>query len=99
MKLTAQMPPLGALDSQVVRLQVRKASKWSTVGEARIHAEARTATFRVARWDDRKDVPYRLAYSLQFTNGRSEEHFWTGTVRRDPVDKPVMDLPHSTYLR
>jgi len=82
MKLTAQMPPLGALDSQVVRLQVRKASKWSTVGEARIHAEARTATFRVARWDDRKDVPYRLAYSLQFTNGRSEERFWTGTVRR-----------------
>ena len=92
MKLTAQMPPLGAQDSQVVRLQVRKASQWSTVGEARIHAEARTATFRVARWDDRKDVPYRLAYTLGFTNGRSEEHFWTGTVRRDPVDKPVITV-------
>lgn len=92
MKLTAQMPPLGALDSRVVRLQVRKASKWSTVGESQIHAEARTATFRVARWDDRKDVPYRLAYTLQFTNGRSEEHFWTGTVRRDPVDQPVLTV-------
>jgi alkaline phosphatase D len=92
MKLTAQMPPIGALDSQVVRLQIRKASKWSTVGDARIHAEARTATFRVARWDDRKDVPYRLAYTLEFTNGRSEEHFWTGTVRRDPVDQPVITV-------
>ena len=92
MTLTAQMPPLGALDSQVVRLQIRKASKWSTVGESGIHAEARTATFRVARWDDRKDVAYRLAYTLGFTDGRSEEHFWTGTVRRDPVDKPVITV-------
>ena len=92
MKLTAQMPPLGARDSQVVRLQVRKGSKWSTAGEARIHPEARTATFRIARWDDRTDVPYRLAYTLRFANGRREEHFWTGTVRRDPVDKPVITV-------
>jgi phosphodiesterase/alkaline phosphatase D-like protein len=92
MKLTAQMPPLGAQDSQVVRLQVRKGSKWSTIGEARIHAQARTASFSVARWDDRKDVPYQLAYTLRFTKGRSEEHFWTGTVRRDPKDQPVITV-------
>jgi phosphodiesterase/alkaline phosphatase D-like protein len=92
MKLTAQMPPLGGRDSQTVRLQVRKGSTWSTLSESPIHAEARTATFRVAKWDDQKDVPYRLAYTLMFTNGRSEEHFWTGTVRRDPVDKPVITV-------
>jgi alkaline phosphatase D len=92
MKLTAQMPPLGAQDSPSVRLQVRKGSRWSNVGEAKIHPEARTATFRVAQWDDRTDVPYRLAYTLTLENGRSEEHFWTGTVRRDPVDKPVITV-------
>jgi hypothetical protein len=92
MKLTAQMPPLGAQDSPAVRLQIRKGSRWSTIAEAGIHAEARTATFRVAQWNDRKDVPYRLAYTLKFTNGRSQEHFWAGTVRRDPVDQPVITV-------
>ena len=92
MKLTAQMPPLGALDSPSVRLQIRKGSRWSTIGEAAIHAEARTATFRMAPWNDRTDVPYRLAYTLAFRDGRKEEHFWTGTVRRDPVDAPVLTV-------
>ena len=92
MKLTAQMPPIGAQDSQAVRLQIKKGTNWSTVGESKIHPDARTATFRVPKWNDRDDVPYRLAYTLIFRNGPSEEHFWDGTVRRDPVDKPVITV-------
>lgn len=92
MKVTAQMPPLGARDSQSVRLQVRKGAAWSTIAESRIHPDARTASFRIPKWNDRNDVPYRLAYTLAFRNGRSEEHFWEGTVRRDPVDQPVITV-------
>lgn len=92
MKMTAQMPPLGADDSQAVRLQVRKGGNWATIAETRIHPEARTANFRVEGWSDRQDVPYRLAYALAFRNGASEEHFWTGTVRRDPVDAPIVTV-------
>jgi alkaline phosphatase D len=92
MKLTAQMPPLGRQDSQSVRLQIRKGANWSTIATSRIDAHARTATFRIPRWNDRNDVPYRLAYALAFRNGRTENHFWEGTVRRDPVDKPVISV-------
>jgi hypothetical protein len=92
MKLTAQMPPIGAQDSQAVRLQIRKGTTWSTIGESKIQPDARTATFRIPKWNDRNDAPYRLAYTLSFKNGRSEEHFWEGTVRRDPVDKPVITV-------
>lgn len=92
MKLTAQMPPLGPQDSRSVRLQIRKETAWATIGESTIDADARTATFRVQKWNDRSDVPYRLAYTLAFRNGRSEEHFWEGTVRRDPVDKPIVTV-------
>src|SRR5262249_26347691 len=84
LKLTAQMPPLGAGDSRVVRLQVRKGDEWTTLAEESIHPEARTATFRIASWDA-EDVPYRLAYTLSSAGGRRQDHFWTGTVRRDPV--------------
>src|SRR5690606_2444760 len=38
-------------------------------------------------WNDRKDTPYRLAYTVQSKNGRNTESYWTGTIRRDPVSK------------
>ena len=43
MKLTAQMPPVGAQDSQAVRLQIKRGTNWSTVGESQIHPDAQTA--------------------------------------------------------
>ena len=92
LKLTAQLPPLGPQDSRSVRLQIRKGTAWATIGERTIDPDARTATFRIPEWNDRSDVPYRLAYSLAFRNGRTEEHFWEGTVRRDPVDKPIVTV-------
>ncbi len=92
MKLTAQMPPLGAQDSRSVRLQIKKGTTWSTIAESKLHPDARTATFRIPTWNDRTDVPYRIAYTLAFRDGRSEEHFWEGTVRRDPVDKAVITV-------
>ncbi|HEX8198874.1 MAG TPA: alkaline phosphatase D family protein [Isosphaeraceae bacterium] len=92
LKLTAQMPPLGRHDSPTVRLQVWRDDAWATIAEASIHPEARTATFRVERWEDSRDVPYRLAYALRTTSGPTEEHHWAGTVRRDPVDAPVLSV-------
>jgi alkaline phosphatase D len=92
MKLTAQMPPIGVQDSQTVRLQTKKGTNWSTIAESQIHPDARTATFRIAHWSDKRDVPYRLAYHLISRDGRRNEHFWDGTVRRDPVDKPVISV-------
>ena len=92
LKLSAQMPPVGEREAQSVRLQVKQRGDWKTLAEERIHPEARTATFRVERWDDTKDAAYRLAYTQTFTSGKSEEHYWTGTVRRDPVDQNVISV-------
>ena len=91
LKLTAQMPPLGDKDNQTVRLQTKQGSGWKTIGEEKIHPQARTATFRIANWDATKEVPYRLAYALKTAAG-SEESYWTGTIRRDPEDKPVLTV-------
>lgn len=92
LKMSAQMPPIGARDAQTVRLQVKAAGSWKTIGESPIDASARVAAFRIADWDASKDVEYRLAYALQFNDGRSEEHTWAGTVRRDPVHEPVLSV-------
>jgi alkaline phosphatase D len=92
LKLSAQMPPLGARDADTVRLQLPDGTGWKTVAEEKIHPEARTATFRLAPWDDTKDVPYRLAYALRDRSGGATDHFWTGTVRRDPVDQATLTV-------
>jgi alkaline phosphatase D len=92
MKMTAQMPPVGADDAQTVRLDILRDGHWSPVAKEPIHFEARTATFRVEKWNATIDVPYRLVYTLRSTDGATSEHFWTGTVRRDPVDSDVLTV-------
>lgn len=88
------MPPIGEQDSQTVRLQLKEGNDWKTVGEEPIHPQARTATFRIENWDASKDVPYRLVYdeSPKATDGTQPAGVWTGTIRRDPVDKPVLTV-------
>jgi len=91
MKMTAQMPPLGRGDSPTVRLETRdRRGGWEAIAEEHIHSLARTATFRIVGWDASEDVPYRLAYSLRGAGGETTEHYWTGTVRREPVDRDTI---------
>ena len=87
LKLTAQMPPVGSQDSQAVQLELERDGKWEQAAESPIHPEARTASFRIEDWDSTLDVAYRLRYALKSNDGTATEHAWTGTVRRDPVDK------------
>ena len=92
LKLSAQMPPLDARDSDSVRLQIRDGAVWKTIAEEKIHPEARTAAFRVPAWDDTKELSYRLSYTLRDREGHGTEHFWSGTIRRDPVDQEVLTV-------
>ena len=89
MKITAQMPPLGPNDAHIVKLQIRQngSDAWTTVGQGHIDHLSRTATIRVDPWDDKRDTPYRLVYALADADGSVSDHYWTGTVRRDPVDR------------
>jgi alkaline phosphatase D len=89
LKMTAQMPPLGAKDSQTVGLEIRDkpAGAWREIATARIDRLARTATFRVPGWDSSRAVPYRVVYRLIGPDGKARPHTWSGTIRRDPVEK------------
>ena len=92
LKMTAQMPPIAETDSQTVCLQIRKreGDAWTTIGEARIHKIAGTASFRVENWDASRDSPYRLVYALAGRDGKTKDSYWHGTIRRDPVDKETI---------
>jgi phosphodiesterase/alkaline phosphatase D-like protein len=92
LKMSVQMPPLGKKDSPEVRMDVMRDGRWRRVERATIDEQAHVAVFRVEKWDDSRDWPYRLSYTLLATNGQNIGYEWTGTVRRDPVDQDVLTV-------
>ena len=81
MKLTAQLMPIGDTEPQRVELMIQRAGQWTTVATADVVLPGWTAPFRIADWNDQVDTPYQVMWN---------EHAWSGTIRRDPVDKPTL---------
>jgi len=79
LKLTAQLYPLKDGEDRFVRLEVRDGQAWKQVARQDVIEDGWTATFRVENWDASKDVQYRVAHGTSA--------FYTGRVRKDPVDK------------
>lgn len=90
LKITAQMPPLGAEDTKQVRLQIQRNNSWELVDEQTIDPDSRTAIFRLTGWDPTRAVPYRLVYTETRKNGQGREYTYRGAIRRDPVDTPLV---------
>jgi len=88
LKMTAQMPPVGAQDGKTVSLQVdgNNDGNWKTVAVAPIDPHARTATLRVEGWDASRPWAYRLWYELRGRRGPIS-YFRTGTIREEPLHK------------
>lgn len=81
MKMTAQLPPMSKDDPQHVNLSVKRDGQWTQIARQPVEPDSCTATFRIAKWNEKVDTPYRLHY------GEAE---YTGTVRRNPADKPLV---------
>ncbi|MBN1344530.1 MAG: metallophosphoesterase [Phycisphaerae bacterium] len=79
LKLTAQLYPLAPEDDRTVRLEIKKDGNWRQIAETKVIEDGWTAPFRVEKWDTSRDVDYRVAHG--------KNAFYTGTVRKDPVDK------------
>ncbi len=88
LKLTAQMMPLGAADVQTVSLETLRDGAWQVAATAEVIEPGYTAPFRVENWDSTTDTPYRVVYELKQADGSLKPYTWSGTIRRDPVDKP-----------
>jgi alkaline phosphatase D len=89
LKMTAQMPPIGAKDPQRVLLEFKKNGRWQKEASSKIDPLARTARFRIERWDATQAVPYRLVYESRYTDGATERDTFSGTIRREPVDRDL----------
>lgn len=79
LKMTAQMGPLGADDSQVAELQVADGEGWITVARGELNTNGYTIGFRVEDWTREGDTPFRVAYSL-WEGAEPVTHHYEGTI-------------------
>jgi len=82
MKMTAQLYPLDDDDPRTVRLQIKNKGKWVQIAESQVIEKGWIATFHIENWDSSRDIEYRLAHGTSA--------FYTGIVKRDPVDKDII---------
>jgi hypothetical protein len=82
LKLTAQLYPLEPGESRIVRVEIKQQGKWRQIAENQVIEQGWTVTFRVESWDGTKDVEYRVLHGKNAS--------YTGTIRKDPVDKDVI---------
>ncbi|MDD4107357.1 MAG: alkaline phosphatase D family protein [Prolixibacteraceae bacterium] len=89
LKLMAFLPPIGISDNQQVSLQIKENELWQTVSTETIESDSRTALFKLANWDSSEDKEYRIEYIEKGKDGREIPDYFTGTVRRDPVERSL----------
>lgn len=89
MKISALTGPLGKQDSSVVELQVEQDGKWKSLGEAELHQDAWTATFRIPNWNEKVETPYKLIYLEKGKDGSVSPVEWSGKIKANPTGRPL----------
>jgi len=88
LKMTAQLAPVEDGAGPVfLQLGREGGDAWETVASAGIDPLSRTATFRLAGWDDTRDTPYRLVWG---PDDRAAKGSFGGRIRRNPTDKETI---------
>ncbi|MFZ9791696.1 MAG: metallophosphoesterase family protein [Gemmataceae bacterium] len=79
LKLSAQLYPLKPEEETTVRLELMKEGNWSEVARVPVAYPGWDAHFRIEKWDNGRDIPYRVRHGEKAT--------FEGLIRKDPIDK------------
>lgn len=82
LKLSAQLFPLKPGEPREVRLELKQDGGWREVARAPVIYPGWNAQFRLAPWDNTRDVAYRVRHG--------EKAMFEGLIRKDPAGKDVI---------
>jgi hypothetical protein len=82
LKISAQLFPLKPDEERVARLEFQRDGRWTEAARADVHYPGWDAHFRIEKWDNTQNVPYRVRHG--------EKAVFEGLIRRDPADKEVI---------
>ncbi len=89
MKMSALTGPMGTAGNKDVELLIQKEDKWESLGSAELDADAWTATFRIANWDESLEARYKLIYRENHKDGTETPDEWEGTIKANPDGRPL----------
>ena len=89
LKLTAMLPPISDSENQEAQFQVKHGKEWRTLGTGRMDADARTVMWKLENWNPDIEHEYRVLFDYVNSLGDIHVADYGGTIRRDPVDKPL----------
>lgn len=89
MKMSALTGPMGAKDSQVVELHIKRDGEWKSLGESKLDPDAWVASFRIPNWDEKEAAPYKLVYREKHRDGNVTSDQWLGIIRSNPEGRPL----------
>lgn len=89
MKLSALTGPLTKSSPQEIELLVEKNGTWESLGKETLDPDAWVATFRIARWDETKETPYKVVYRERLTDGSEVVDEWGGRIKANPTGRPL----------
>lgn len=89
MKLSALTGPVGESDNHEVELFTQEGDTWKSHGTATLDNQGWIATFRIPNWNEKRDAPFRAVYRERLKSGGEKEHEWTGTIKANPVGRPL----------
>ncbi|GHB72939.1 hypothetical protein [Persicitalea jodogahamensis] len=84
LKMTAQLFPLYPNEPEAVTLEMKMNGKWKKIAQEKIVYPGWSAHFRVKKWDDTAEVPYRVSLGKQAT--------FEGTIRPDPINQDEIKI-------
>ena len=84
LKLSAHLYPLMPDETREVRLEFKRGDAWAEAARAEVIYPGWSANFRIAPWDNTKDVPYRVRHG--------KDAVFEGLIRKDPIGKDVITV-------
>ena len=87
MNMSALTGPMGKDDNTAISLQVQKNDGWTTIATEQLDTDAWVATFRIANWDEKQTLPYRVVYIEKQRDGSEKPDVYSGTIQANPVGR------------
>lgn len=84
LKVSAQLYPLYPKETREVRLEVKRDGVWKEIARQKVNDLGWSTSFRIADWDDTKEVAYRLCHG--------EKAIFEGLIRKNPKDQTEIVL-------
>lgn len=97
--LSAQLFPLGNGEGEEVSFEIERGMKWFEIARTKTDRTAWVARFEIPKWEENKDIKYRVVTQANDINGQLRSFAYYGTIRKEPKERDTFVIAGFTGSR